>query len=274
MTWMGWLHVWTLFSGSTKEQYFFFHVQHFTEDLGLGSNRHSDSITPGSLYSLDRKLHALPTRVLHRLGSLLSACAAHVLGGEAAQVHILTLVIWETWWSDSWFLFFFFVSTRNWTQGLELTRQALYYLSHASSSFAFSLFSDTVSFLPGWPRFLLLSSKNYRCETPWSATDSISILKLAEYFLFSPIVPASLWVHHGDFRFTDYSMWQLPKDCSLGVWRGVLCTPKPVRVFLGPCLEYASFFCLFIPSSRDKNFGFCYFGFFFHFMLFCFQLVL
>ena len=111
-----------------------------------------------------------------------------------------------------------------WTQGLELARQALYYLSHACSPFAFSLFSDTVSLLPGWPRFLLLSSKNYRCEPPWSGRDSISTVKWAEYFLFSPTVPASLWVHHGDSR------WTFLKHCSLGVWSWVPCTSKPVIV--------------------------------------------
>jgi hypothetical protein len=33
----------------------------------------------------------------------------------------------------------------------------------------------------------LPDSKNYRCEPPWSARDSVSILKWAQYFLFSPL---------------------------------------------------------------------------------------
>jgi hypothetical protein len=44
-------------------------------------------------------------------------------------------------------LFFFLSSTGIWSQGLALTRQALYHLNHTLSPFYFSYFSDRVSHL-------------------------------------------------------------------------------------------------------------------------------
>jgi hypothetical protein len=46
-----------------------------------------------------------------------------------------------------------FGSTRDGMQDLMFARQALYYLSHAPSHFAFSLFfREDLELLPGWPQ--------------------------------------------------------------------------------------------------------------------------
>jgi hypothetical protein len=55
-----------------------------------------------------------------------------------------------SWKGFSIYLFMYFGSARVWTQGLVLARQVLYYLSHASTPFCCSDFSDRVShFCPG-----------------------------------------------------------------------------------------------------------------------------
>jgi hypothetical protein len=194
---------------------------------------------------------------LHRHGSLLSAHAAHVLGGwEAAQDQITALVTCASHWSETWFLLF--DSTGIWTQGPELARQALYYLSHGSMPVLLLLVCFRIgshAFLFDlWPWFSCLSSWVARItgvshhgqrETPfllWNGNNTFCSPPLFQHLFGCTMETSGAQASQGDIlqrtvhwesggespallRLWDSFMWGIPQ-------------------------KTLPFFCLFIPFLR------------------------